>query len=99
MAASMDVNLQMDQYHARHPHVAGSSLSSHPNTGHLQHEGANSRLPSQFGIPSQAHHFGHVHDSYVNPASSVQQMLMQQQMQHQRSVSFAPQGIALKYTL
>nr|CAH8872682.1 unnamed protein product [Trichobilharzia regenti] len=91
MAASMDVNLQMDQYHARHPHVAGSSLSSHPNTGHLQHEGANSRLPSQFGIPSQAHHFGHVHDSYVNPASSVQQMLMQQQMQHQRSVSFAPQ--------
>ncbi|CAH8682361.1 unnamed protein product [Schistosoma rodhaini] len=92
MAASMDVNLQMDQYHAHHPHVSGGSLSSHPSSGHLQHEGANTRLPSQFGIQSQGHHFGHVHDSYVNSTSSVQQILMQQQIQHQRSAHFASQG-------
>ncbi|KAH8867922.1 Cohesin subunit SA-2 [Schistosoma japonicum] len=91
MAASMDVNLQMDQYHAHHPHVSGSSLSSHPNSGLLQHEGANTRLPSQFGIPSQTHHFGHVHDPYVNSTSSVQQILMQQQIQHQRSAHYTSQ--------
>ncbi|CAH8674975.1 unnamed protein product [Schistosoma bovis] len=91
MAASMDVNLQMDQYHAHHPHVSGGSLSSHPSSGHLQHEGANTRLPNQFGIQSQGHHFGHVHDSYVNSTPSVQQILMQQQVQHQRSAHFAPQ--------
>ncbi|CAH8656349.1 unnamed protein product [Heterobilharzia americana] len=91
MAASMDVKLQMDQYHAHHPHVSGASLSSHPNPGHIQLEGPSARLPSQFSIPSQPHHFGHVHDPYANSSSSVQQMLMQQQIQHHRSTSFVTQ--------
>ncbi|CAL8094125.1 unnamed protein product [Calicophoron daubneyi] len=99
MAASMDVNLQMDQYHAHHSHGSNPTLSSHSASGHLPHQ-------SQFTIP-QPHglNFNHaassamqldpptsaLHNSqstYMSSSNAVQiqhQLLLQQQAQLQRS--------------
>ncbi|KAF8565992.1 hypothetical protein P879_06467 [Paragonimus westermani] len=97
MAASMDVNLQMDQYHAHLPHGNSSALTTHTNQAHLAHQNANTMLSGQFGL-SQNHgpHFAHgsqleqsnhaIHPSqnaYVNASNSVQQLQHQLLLQQQ----------------
>ncbi|TGZ72694.1 hypothetical protein CRM22_001934 [Opisthorchis felineus] len=60
MAASMDVNLQMDQYHAHLPHGNSSSLNLHATTGHLTHPPPGPMISGQFSIPqNHGPHFSH----------------------------------------